>query len=298
MLKKWRDAGLLPRPEQRSLGRGKGSATVYPGGTSEQLLRVLSIRKGQKGRFKPDHAFLRLWWEGYPVEGAHVNKYMESALERLKQWSENWKSATPDERITFTTSPDHLPEPMRTIRRRVGRQGFDRVTSVLLRFAASDFTSWEDDEERSDFLQGMGLDRAMRDRIGHTLPWLRGPIGNQLHGLAVAMSPASLHDALSHAIESDELNQARDELQAFIGFIIATREILEMATGKENAFGLWAFPDPRTVNPSLIPSLVLGWLAIRRIPVIREGYETLMKLATTGAPRQFFIEFARNGVRV
>src|SRR4051794_20444227 len=65
--KKWRDRGLVPRPIARP-GRGRelGRAAVYPPGTTAQLLRVLAIRT-EGGRFDPDRALWRLWWERWPV---------------------------------------------------------------------------------------------------------------------------------------------------------------------------------------------------------------------------------------
>src|SRR5258707_5993855 len=43
-LARWHRAGLLPRPRQRPLGRGRGTETVYPPGTSVQVVALCQIK--------------------------------------------------------------------------------------------------------------------------------------------------------------------------------------------------------------------------------------------------------------
>ena len=64
-LARWHRAGLLPRPSQRSLGRGRGTETVYPAGTSVQLV-ALCHRKEEERRL--DRLAFGLWWDGFTVD--------------------------------------------------------------------------------------------------------------------------------------------------------------------------------------------------------------------------------------
>jgi hypothetical protein len=42
-LARWHRSGLLPRPQVRSLGRGKGTESLYPPGSSDRLVRVAEL---------------------------------------------------------------------------------------------------------------------------------------------------------------------------------------------------------------------------------------------------------------
>lgn len=290
--KQWRDRGLFPRPSQRP-GRGKshGKGAIYPPGTSAQVLRILEMRD-ELGRFDPERALWRLWWEGFSVEPAYIWKQLDTRLQPLETWREEWRAFTPDERIEWKMLSDRLPEPLRTVRNLVGRRGLERVTDVLTRIAAGEFTAWEDREERNSVIDGLGLDRAKRNRIGIAAPWLRGMLDEQLRELATTIQPHRLRDALS-TTEGDELCQARDELQAFLGLLYTVRLTIESMLGT-GGVGLRFVPHPNDLDHVIMPGVLLGWLAFRRNPTLYAGYETLMDFAESGASLNFFIDLMRN----
>jgi hypothetical protein len=74
-LARWHRAGLLPRPSQRSLGRGRGTETVYPGGTSVQLV-ALCHRKEEERRL--DRLAFGLWWDGFSVDPDVVKDFLKA----------------------------------------------------------------------------------------------------------------------------------------------------------------------------------------------------------------------------
>src|SRR5438105_15226652 len=59
-LARWHRAGLLPRPQVRSLGRGKGTESLYPPGTRQRLIRVAQVHVEEH---RLANAAWRLWWE-------------------------------------------------------------------------------------------------------------------------------------------------------------------------------------------------------------------------------------------
>jgi hypothetical protein len=63
-LRQWQQAGLLPQPRQRGLGRGKGSETLYPAGSIEQLLVICRALKNKRRRVEAAWA---LWWRGVSI---------------------------------------------------------------------------------------------------------------------------------------------------------------------------------------------------------------------------------------
>src|SRR5258708_33835896 len=75
-LSRWHREGLLPRPRQRSMGRGKGTQSVYPAGTCSQLLALCKIRNQTRllGRVG-----WHLWWKGFPVDKRHWAPALEQA---------------------------------------------------------------------------------------------------------------------------------------------------------------------------------------------------------------------------
>jgi hypothetical protein len=291
MLKKWRDAGLLPRPRQQSLGRGRGTVAIYPDGTSAHLLRLLTIR-AEGGRFSPEQTLWRLWWEGFSIDPARVRALLETQLREFEAWRDEWSGLTPDERIERLARLERLPEPLRSFRKRMGSRAFESLSDVLTRVVTGEFTTWETTIERNTMLSGLGLNRAKRDRIGRSEPWLRGMLDEHLNDLARTIQPDRLRDTFTNASD-DEICDARDEMQAFFGLLYTVRLTLESISG-DSAFGLSLVPHPHDVNHQIMPTLLLGWLAFRRVPTLFTGFETLMQFAESGAPLSFFIDLMRD----
>lgn len=299
MLKKWRDAGLLARPRQRGLGRPgqqdedikRGSDALYPPGTSVQLLRLLAIR-AEGRRFKPERALWRLWWEGFPIEDSRIRPLLDRDLQTLDAWWKTWQGLSPDDRIEQSMPLDRLPEPFRSIRERIGRPGMEWLTSVLTRIATGEFSSWEDAIERDAVLRGLGFDRAKQDRIGRAEPWLRGMLDEHLRKLAMIVRPDQLRDTLQRTSD-DDLRHARDELQVFLGLLYTVQLTAESTLGR-GAMGLGWLPHPNDLNHTVMPGVLLGWLAFRRDPTLYAGYQMLMHFAQSGAPLSFFSDLIRD----
>src|SRR5260370_8260751 len=75
-LTRWHRAGLLPRPQRRSLGRGRGMVSIYPPGTTDQLLALCTIHRSEK---RLPYVAWRLWWEGYNVPLSAIRGFLEGA---------------------------------------------------------------------------------------------------------------------------------------------------------------------------------------------------------------------------
>jgi hypothetical protein len=80
-LVRWHRAGLLPRPSQRPLGRGRGTMTTYPPGTAAQVIALCQIRDDER-RF--DRIAFRLWWAGFTVDPAVVRKQLQAVLQSIE----------------------------------------------------------------------------------------------------------------------------------------------------------------------------------------------------------------------
>src|ERR1700719_2061533 len=53
-------AGLLPAPDVRALGRGRGKESRYPLGTGARLIRVMEIHATER---RLGYVAWRLWWQ-------------------------------------------------------------------------------------------------------------------------------------------------------------------------------------------------------------------------------------------
>ncbi|MEA1617682.1 hypothetical protein SOQ14_02010 [Erythrobacter sp. T5W1-R] len=79
-IERWRRNGLLPRPKQTGLGRGRGSFIKVPAISIAQTVeieRLFAIRR------KLDWVGWQLWLEGFPVSDQHWRGPLEIAQSRL-----------------------------------------------------------------------------------------------------------------------------------------------------------------------------------------------------------------------
>ena len=76
-LARWHRAGLLPRPRQRPLGRGRGTKTIYPHGTSVQVVALCQVKDEER---RLGRVAFRLWWDGFAVDLAVIREQLASAV--------------------------------------------------------------------------------------------------------------------------------------------------------------------------------------------------------------------------
>jgi hypothetical protein len=290
--KDWRKAGLLPRPiGATGQGRGHGVA-YYPPGTGELLTAICRHSKPKKSL--DDLSFL-VWWDGFPVEPTMIRNRLESVLDDWQTWSDQWRELSTyrqQDRIASLAVSNRLPEPLRTVRGKVGPRRLEAVLTTLTRVASGSFEDWESSDERAATIEGLGLDKARRDRIGTVAPWLRGIISDQIRDLAATIEPSRLRDAYI-ATGDDELCQARNELKAFLGMLSSVRPMIESLCGP-GAFGVGLLPDIDAINHKIEPAFLLVWLVWRDMPKLASGYQTLMDTATYAIPPDGMENFARD----
>jgi hypothetical protein len=76
-LARWHRAGLLPRPRQRPLGRGKGTETIYPPGASAQVVALCQIKDEER---RLDQVAFRLWWDGFAIDPELIKAQLAAAI--------------------------------------------------------------------------------------------------------------------------------------------------------------------------------------------------------------------------
>jgi hypothetical protein len=92
-LKRWRRAGLLPRPHLEHRAGVRGSQSWYPGWAAEQLLAILRLH-GSNHRLGELGA--ALWWEGRWVDPQMLRKALIAPLERFSSEAEKARGGQRD----------------------------------------------------------------------------------------------------------------------------------------------------------------------------------------------------------
>jgi len=96
-LQRWRQRGLLPRPQQEHLGKGRGTRTVYPEGTGQQLLALCAIHLGEGVR-RLEWVAWRLWWPGGEISMEPVRALLAReavGLDRMwPRWWTRWREGS------------------------------------------------------------------------------------------------------------------------------------------------------------------------------------------------------------
>ncbi len=176
-LARWHRTGLLPRPEQRSLGKGHGTRTVYPSGTGEQLLALCEIHADERRLL---YVAWRLWWAGFDVSLKLVREFLERVaaewdrdVEPLKDPETGELSEAALELLDEAATARYDARFLRRARKRVGSERFGTLMAVMLAFASGAFVGYSanptespDEDEQSLIEKGLGLDRK---RIGRKI---------------------------------------------------------------------------------------------------------------------------------
>ena len=235
--------GIIPRPRQHSLGRGKGTVTLYPAGTAELVIRAAQL----KGRFDLEEVAWTMWWDGLAVPNRLARSYLSKVAEFfLTEWGElvdehGDLTAKAEEFLDRAGDPDTRIDsmPMRWARRRVGRKDFDLFLSFLLAVVAGR-TAELPLEDLQLIERGMGIDRARTDVLATTgKPWLDGDIREDFDNIARLANPAAIAVALAEASD-DDLRQLRDKTKAFCSFVSNMGSIVR-ETNDRWAFGFGGF---------------------------------------------------------
>jgi hypothetical protein len=79
-LARWHRAGLLPKPRQHPLGRGRGTETRYPPGTLLQVVALCRLREEER---RLDRLAFQLWWEGFSIDVELVRAHLVGVASRF-----------------------------------------------------------------------------------------------------------------------------------------------------------------------------------------------------------------------
>jgi hypothetical protein len=260
-LRRWQRRGLLQPVQRRSLGRGRGTESLYPPGSAKQLVALCTQIK--KRRVLWDAAWA-IWWEGYWVEEVWILDRLITQLARMEPFFAAWSGDGSDTSQDLFEGLDSLSREKRltarfgSIRRRLGQDAFLVFLVLWSRVLGGDLPVLSDREGEPQIMaDGLGS-RSLRD------------VETDLQAVSKVFDFHRLRDALSGAT-FQELCEARDELR---GVLDDARGILAdildaVGLSKIDLFSKALDPS----SPSTAAGLLLVWLPLRRTSTARRVYE-------------------------
>ena len=278
-LVRWHRAGLLPRPRQLPLKGTRGTYSLYPSGTSEQLLLLCEFRTTER-RFS--HLAWQLWLVGYPVDLHLIRAQLAQATLRLAHWrrwfadftqSLHGKDASGEalDLIEHYAAGDLHFQPLRRSRKRTGRQHFSTFLRLLTRLATELGSETTGDYDEREWLfdlrilaLGLGLEKRFvqkKDALEYYLVQVLMP---QLHWLFRRLQEVGWEHLLESVTDFDLL-QTRDELCTWLMQFSNARYYRDRLPDDYPRFDL-NVPDIFRSLPTTDQALVLvSWVALRSL---------------------------------
>lgn len=235
-LARWHRGGLLPRPRQVSRGRGRGTVTIYPRGTAEQVVALCEITANHRSLAR---AGFQLWWSGYPVDPEQV------WLPLLKV------AAKVDAELPIGLDPNQKSRSAfeGLINRRLGPERKQRMAAVV----------------RSVANQGPVPAMSLTDLSLPAMP----PSIDDVIEIALPLLASSL--AGTSAVELvekstfDDLCDARDEMKFIFNSLGSWADAMAWLWGRRGAFFRLLAEMPKFISPADLPDLLFASLMVRRV---------------------------------
>jgi hypothetical protein len=298
-LKRWRRAGLLPRPRLKHQAGLRGSQSWYPAWATEQLLAIVRLHHSNHRLGELSTA---LWWEGRWVDPQMLRELLIAPLVRFSSEAEKARGGqrNPHEAadaILRTMPDDGKPSELVTLirGRLTGRGDFINLMWTFLVIALGGEAPWEQqDQSREDpaptalelLLKSAGIGQAISVSPAERPPWLP-------EDFDPCRFIADLRDAGGFAIEDtarpireaseEALDRAREDAVLFSGPLARIGTVLEEFVGEDVA-GLG-------VLQAIAPTTAFGRASlIRTMLILRElagdeAFSAIAELVESTQPR-------------
>lgn len=286
MLKKWRDAGLIPSPVRRP-GRGKaqGRTAVYPDGTTAQLLRILDMRE-EPGRFNVDRARWRLWWEGWEISDSHIRTSM---LQQLNTWrvaisrlSELQESIDNDPEALSPFTDRRMPYRLLGQMKRRSSDHFEDIAMLVMSLMSGEGSQWFSDSagtgESAEDLRitsrAFGIKALTTGMTVAQQEEVAAQLMDSFERFSSLIGPGRIEQSLSQATDED-LRAACQELKSLASALSVFNQTLKhLVGGNSTIFDMQQ--DWSASETELVQGALLLWLALRNAP----GYQGIARFAS------------------
>lgn len=305
-LARWHRAGLLPRPQVRSLGRGKGTESLYPPGSSERLVRVAQVHVEEH---RLSNAAWRLWWEdGGPLTksarqflsqvATGLDKEREYVVDLVERDAAGDPTAVEEmDKLLNSMERGRLPQPLGQARRRSGTSQFPTVGRIILEIIADRFQGFRVDPETGEndgalLERSWGLDRARTDRLAAAGPWLEGDLAPDLTRLGHLLAATPMVELAQRP--DAMLDAARIEAKAFLTTITIAARVFGRVFDKD-AFGYGMLGDLFSLKKGKgQATLLLGWLLLRQDESLHEGMRQMAGLSEQAKAMERLLEISED----
>jgi hypothetical protein len=274
MLARWHRDGLLPPPTVRSLGRGRGTESIYPEGARDQFEALCKFRKQTRDL---DRVAWALWWQGFELPEQIIRRALGELMNDLQELERFASCLGEDD----GSAPDEVYDAAWEKFERLVRRSRKRVAARLARKFG--FIDWRDLLRvglrvlSGTFSAATDLSNDMLSPVVSVVPgmaWSTSMLVTALQEVAPALRVSLLHEALENA-DLNELNQARDEVRVLVcaldgSFTCLLRKMFASDFGDER------FRSILDDDSTLQRYSVLLWLAHRKNPAAHFGIRRLV----------------------
>jgi hypothetical protein len=296
-LKRWRRAGMLPRPRLAYRPGVRGSQSMYPAWAADQLLAIVRLHRCDHRLGELSTA---LWWEGRWVDPPKLRRALMAPLTRFSDQTEKARAGETDpheaaDRILKAMPDDGKPsELVSLIRSRLpGRGDFINLMWTFVVMAVGGEAPWEQEDRSREDPAPTALELLVRSAGIHRSTsaeppsWL--PADFDPRRFVADLRDAggfSIEDAAGPIREASEpaLAQARADAVLFCGPLARMGAVLEELVGEDVA-GLGVL---RAIAPTSAfgrASLIRSMLILRNL-VGDEAFATISELVES-TRRQF-----------
>lgn len=309
-LKRFRDAGAMPRPRVVHVAGVRGSSAFYPDWAVDQLVAVARIHRSVR---KLEDLVIAAWWEGHWVDPDKLKAALVAPLAHLADKAREARGGEQDpyesaDRLVAAMKHDGQPsDAIVLMRQRLsGSADFANVLWTLLVIGLGGEAPWEEEDRSAPdpapsalelLATAAGIDRAMSDDLAGDGPWL--PEDFDLVAFMAEIKDAGgfdLDDPQRPIREAtrEQLAQAREDAILFSRPLAMIGRVLEELLGPDAA-GIGSLRAV-TAGTSSARALLVRCVLILRPLVGDTAFEASRQLVESVQARYEAIEQLRAGL--
>ena len=247
-LKRWRRAGLMPRPRTAHVRGLRGSRAWYPDWAIEQLIAVARLHRSMR---RLNDLTVVVWFDGHWIERTALRKALAAVLERVSSKVQRARAGHDD---PYSAADAILERPtggprspiVDLMSRRLGKHAdLQSLMWTLLVLGLGGGAPWDDaDQSVRDSARSAldliavsgGVPRAMTDDLAGHGPWL--PADFEVRGLMDDLRAVGAFDIgqfarAIHVASDEELDRARDDALMFGGAVATIGRVLGELRGDD-----------------------------------------------------------------
>lgn len=279
--------GLVPKPQTRPLRSGRGTESVYPLGTANQLVALERLVK----KFGCDYDLIGclLWEEGYPVD----ERYWRGPIEKMN----NVYCATKD-RFTDRDGGIYLADKAMAeieriaksrnklaatglIRRALHRELFVTLLRAVMEvaigaFVPSGLRSEPDAEQEFAIGRMLGITPAKKKRKSMLVGDQSGVPCFESMLQTISKKISKLNSTYVSKLQDTEIIDARNEVTMLLNVFCAVEQVQRVAYGRSHPALHLLAEIVGDANVGLRACIILLWTVVRKIPAVKHGAKSFI----------------------